>query len=48
MRARLHGRERRKLFIEAEAHHGDVLVATCHANYITVDPTRFVGAPDRR
>src|SRR2546423_940573 len=31
MRARLTGRERRKLFIEAEAHHGDQLVATCKA-----------------
>jgi acyl-coenzyme A thioesterase PaaI-like protein len=48
MRARLRGRERRKLFIEAEAHHGDELVATCKAIYITVDPTRFAGAPDPR
>ena len=48
MRARLRGRERRKLFIEAEAHHGDELVATCNAIYITVDPTRFAGAPDPR
>jgi acyl-coenzyme A thioesterase PaaI-like protein len=48
MRARLAGRERRKLFIEAEAHHGDELVATCKAIYITVDPTRFAGAPDPR
>jgi acyl-coenzyme A thioesterase PaaI-like protein len=48
MRARLQGRERRKLFIEAEAHHGDELVATCKAIYITVDPTRFAGAPDPR
>src|SRR3954470_95000 len=31
MRARLVGRERRKLFIEAEAHHGEHLVATCKA-----------------
>jgi len=48
MRARLRGRERRKLFIEAEAHHGDELVATCKAIYITVDPQRFAGAPDPR
>ena len=48
IRARLAGRERRKLFIEAEAHHGDELVATCKAIYITVDPTRFAGAPDPR
>jgi acyl-coenzyme A thioesterase PaaI-like protein len=48
MRARLRGRERRKLFIEAEAHHGEELVATCKAIYVTVDPTRFAGAPDPR
>jgi acyl-coenzyme A thioesterase PaaI-like protein len=48
MRARLTGRERRKLFIEAEAHHGDQLVATCKAIYITVDPTLFAGSPDPR
>jgi acyl-coenzyme A thioesterase PaaI-like protein len=48
MRARLRGRERRKLFIEADAHDGDELVATCKAIYITVDPTRFAGAPDPR
>jgi acyl-coenzyme A thioesterase PaaI-like protein len=48
MRARLRDRERRKLFIEAECHDGDELVATCKAIYITVDPTRFAGAPDPR
>jgi acyl-coenzyme A thioesterase PaaI-like protein len=48
MRARLVGRERRKLFIEAEAHHGEQLVATCKAIYITVDPAAFAGAPDPR
>jgi acyl-coenzyme A thioesterase PaaI-like protein len=48
MRAWLRGRERRKLFIEAEARHGEKLVAVCHAIYITVDPTRFAGAPDPR
>ena len=48
MRARLDGRERRKLFISAEAHAGTTLVATCHAIYITVDPKRFAGAPDPR
>ena len=48
MRARLAGRERRKLFIEAEARAGGEIVATCHAIYITVDPSRFAGAPDPR
>ena len=48
IRARLDGRERRKLFISAEMHAGEVLVATCHAIYITVDPSRFAGAPDPR
>ena len=48
MRARLDGRERRKLFISAEARHGDTVVATCRAIYITVDPTRFAGFPDPR
>jgi acyl-coenzyme A thioesterase PaaI-like protein len=48
MRARLDGRERRKLFISAEAHAGEKLVATCRAIYITVDPASFAGAPDPR
>ena len=48
MRARLDGRERRKLFISAEAHAGEKLVATCRAIYITVDRARFAGAPDPR
>ena len=48
MRARLEGRERRKLYITAEAHAGDLLVATCRAIYITVDPTKFAGFPDPR
>jgi acyl-coenzyme A thioesterase PaaI-like protein len=48
MRARLVGRERRKLFITGEAHDGDALVATCRATYITVDPALFRGAPDPR
>jgi acyl-coenzyme A thioesterase PaaI-like protein len=48
IRARLDGRERRKLFISAEARAGDTIVATCHAIYITVDPTRFAGFPDPR
>ena len=48
IRARLDGRERRKLFISAEARAGDEVVATCHAIYITVDPSRFAGAPDPR
>lgn len=48
MRARLDGRERRKLFISAEARDGDTIVATCRAIYITVDPSRFAVAPDPR
>jgi acyl-coenzyme A thioesterase PaaI-like protein len=48
IRARLDGRERRKLFISAEAHAGEAVVATCRAIYITVDPSRFAGAPDPR
>ena len=48
IRARLDGRERRKLFISAEARAGEAVVATCHAIYITVDPSRFAGAPDPR
>ena len=48
MRARLDGRERRKLFISAEARADDAIVATCHAIYITVDPSRFAVAPDPR
>ena len=47
-RARLDGRERRKLFISAEARAGEAVVATCRAIYITVDPSRFAGAPDPR
>lgn len=48
IRARLEGRERRKLFITAEASVGDAVVATCKAIYITVDPSIFAGAPDPR
>jgi acyl-coenzyme A thioesterase PaaI-like protein len=48
IRARLEGRERRKLFISAEARTQEAIVATCRAIYITVDPTRFAGAPDPR
>jgi len=48
MRARLDGRERRKLFISGEARAGDSIVATCHAIYITVDPSMFAGSPDPR
>ena len=48
IRARLDGRERRKLFISAEARARDAVVATCRAIYITVDPARFAGAPDPR
>jgi acyl-coenzyme A thioesterase PaaI-like protein len=48
IRARLDGRERRKLFISAEARAGETIVATCRAIYITVDPSSFAGAPDPR
>ena len=48
IRARLDGRERRKLFISAEARAGEAVVATCRAIYITVDPSLFAGAPDPR
>jgi acyl-coenzyme A thioesterase PaaI-like protein len=48
MRARLDGRERRKLFISADAYAGEQRVATCKAIYVTVDPQRFAGAPDPR
>jgi acyl-coenzyme A thioesterase PaaI-like protein len=48
IRARLDGRERRKLFISAEATDGDTVVATCKATYITVNPSLFAGAPDPR
>jgi acyl-coenzyme A thioesterase PaaI-like protein len=48
IRARLDGRERRKLFISADARAGDEIVATCRAIYITVDASRFAGAPDPR
>jgi acyl-coenzyme A thioesterase PaaI-like protein len=48
MRARLDGRERRQLFISADAHAGDQLVATCRAIYIKVDGALFAGAPDPR
>jgi len=48
MRARLESRERRKLFITAEARHGEQIVATCRAIYITVDPAKYEGFPDPR
>ena len=48
MRARLDGRERRKLFISAEARAAGVVIATCRATYITVDPSVFANAPDPR
>ena len=48
MRARLDGRERRKLFISAEAIHDGQVIATCKAIYITVDPSRFAPMPDPR
>lgn len=48
MRARLDGQERRKLFISAEATANGVVVATCKAIYITIDPSVFAAAPDPR
>jgi acyl-coenzyme A thioesterase PaaI-like protein len=48
MRARLDGRERRKLFISGEVRDRETVVATCSAIYITVDPSRFAGFPDPR
>jgi acyl-coenzyme A thioesterase PaaI-like protein len=44
----LERRDGRKLYIEADAHDGDVLVATCKATYIAVDPSVFERAPDPR
>ncbi|MFM7616941.1 MAG: PaaI family thioesterase [Actinomycetes bacterium] len=40
-RARLVGREDRRLFITADCHDGDVLVSSCEATYITIDPKIF-------
>ncbi len=48
VRARLESRERRKLFITGELTADGVVVATCKAIYITVDPTIFAGAGDSR
>jgi acyl-coenzyme A thioesterase PaaI-like protein len=48
IRARLDGRERRKLFISGEVRVGDAIIATCRAIYITVDPGLFAQAPDPR
>lgn len=48
IRARLDGRERRKLFISAELRTVEAVVARCRAVYITVDLSRFAGAPDPR
>jgi acyl-CoA thioesterase FadM len=48
VRARLDGRERRKLFISAELRAGEEIVATCRAIYITVELSQFAGAPDPR
>jgi hypothetical protein len=44
----LDSRDGRKLFIGADAHDGEELVATCRAIYITVDPAVFAQAPDPR
>jgi acyl-coenzyme A thioesterase PaaI-like protein len=48
IRARLDSRERRKLFISGEVRADDVVIATCRAIYITVDPGLFAQAPDPR
>lgn len=48
IRTRLVGRERRKLFITAEMLASDVVVATCKATYVTVDPSLFAVAPEPR
>ncbi len=48
LRARLDGRERRKLFISGEARADGEVIATCRAVYITVDPGVFAEAPDPR
>ncbi len=47
LRTWLDSRDGRKLFIHADAHAGDQLLATCKALYITVDRARFAVAPDR-
>jgi acyl-coenzyme A thioesterase PaaI-like protein len=48
LRARLDGRERRKLFISGEARADGAVIATCRAIYVTVDPGLFAQAPDPR
>lgn len=48
LRARLDGRERRKLFISGEVRADGDVIATCRAIYITVDPGVFAQAPDPR
>jgi acyl-coenzyme A thioesterase PaaI-like protein len=48
LRARLDGRERRKLFISGEARAEGEVIATCRAIYVTVDPGLFAQAPDPR
>jgi len=48
LRARLDGRERRKLFISGEVISDGEVIATCRAIYITVDPGVFAQAPDPR
>jgi acyl-coenzyme A thioesterase PaaI-like protein len=48
LRARLDGRERRKLFISGECISEGAVIATCRAIYITVDPGVFAQAPDPR
>ena len=40
-RARLNGREDRRLFISADCHDGETLISSCEATYITIDPSLF-------
>jgi acyl-coenzyme A thioesterase PaaI-like protein len=40
-RARLVGREDRRLFITADCHDGETLISSCEATYITIDPKTF-------
>jgi acyl-CoA thioesterase FadM len=45
-RARLTGRDGRKLLMAAEAHHGEVLLAEAEALFVAVDPERFAAGRD--
>jgi acyl-coenzyme A thioesterase PaaI-like protein len=45
-RARLTGRDGRKLLMAGEAHHGEVLLAEAEALFVAVDPERFAAGRD--